>query len=545
MGAGNRFIDRQPESGSGMMDDEKRPNNSSETIVEGVAEELESSQEMGPFEGAMDPCTLVIIGASGDLTQRKLLPALFDLYLNRGLPEPFLIVGSARTRWSDEEFRSHTRSVLRGGEKNETEKAGAFASLLCYCPIEYDDPSSFERLAGRLRELDKKHKTEGNRIFYLAIPPMLYEKTAQMLGKAGLAGEQSRSRGWSRIVVEKPFGRDLRTAMALDRTLHEHFREHQIFRIDHYLAKETVQNVLMLRFANAIFEPLWNRNYIDSISITAAESIGVENRAGYYEQSGILRDMFQNHMMQLFALTAMEPPSLFEAARVLDEKAKLYRALRPFPVDRLEESIVLGQYDRGIAGGRKVPAYREEPGVSADSLTPTYAMMKVFVDNWRWQGVPFYMTSGKRLAKKLTEIVIRFKEIPHSMFRQILEEDIRANRLILGIYPEEKITLTFQTKTPGARVCLRPVTMTFHYHQGAKGPVLDAYEKVLLDVMTGDHMLFWRQDGVELCWSFLTPILEECETCGNRAEMLLPYEAGSWGPDVRIKGARDRREDQG
>jgi glucose-6-phosphate 1-dehydrogenase len=353
-----------------------------------------------------------------------------------------------------------------------------------------------------------------------------------MIGQVGLADEYQNGNGWSRIVVEKPFGMDLKSAQDLEKCLHSNFTEHQIFRIDHYLAKETVQNVLMLRFANAIFEPLWNRNYIDSIRITAAESIGIENRAGYYEQAGVLRDMFQNHMMQLLALTAMEPPSLFEADRVLDEKAKLYRALRPFPVDRLEESIVLGQYGSGIVEGKRVGAYREESGVSADSLTATYAMMKVFVDNWRWQGVPFLVTSGKRLARKLTEIVIQFKEIPHSMFRQVLGEDIRANRLTLGIYPEEKITLTFQTKTPGARVRLRSVTMEFHYHQGYEGPALDAYEKVLLDVMTGDHMLFWRQDGVELCWSFLTPILAECEMCSNRAEMLMPYQAGSWGPDA-------------
>jgi glucose-6-phosphate 1-dehydrogenase len=242
--------------------------------------------------------------------------------------------------------------------------------------------------------------------------------------------------------------------------------------------------------------------------------------------------MFQNHMMQLFALTAMEPPSVFEAERVRDEKAKLYRALRPFPVDRLEDFLVLGQYGRGTLEGKEVPAYRDEPGVNAGSLTPTFATMKVYVDNWRWQGVPFFITSGKRLAKKLTEIAIQFKEVPHSVFRSVLGEHISANRLILGIYPEEKIALTFQTKNPGAQVRLRSVTMDFFYHQGYTGPVLDAYEKVLLDCMLGDQMLFWRQDGVELCWSFLTPVLWGCETCTNRAEMLLPYDAGTWGPEA-------------
>jgi glucose-6-phosphate 1-dehydrogenase len=383
--------------------------------------------------------------------------------------------------------------------------------------------------------LDHARGTRGNRIFYLAIPPTLYETTAQKLGKAGLSAEKKEGFGWSRIVVEKPFGRDLQTAAVLDRKLHEHFQEHQIFRIDHYLAKETVQNILMFRFANAIFEPIWNRTYIDSVTITAAETLGVEHRAGYYEQAGVLRDMFQNHMMQLFALTAMEPPSVFEAERVRDEKAKLYRALRPFPVDRLEDFLVLGQYSRGTFDGKDAPAYREEPGVSPESLTPTFAMMKVVVDNWRWQGVPFFLTSGKRLAKKITEIAIQFKEVPHSMFRSVLGEHISANRLILGIYPEEKISLTFQTKNPGARVWLRSVTMDFLYHQGYTGPVLDAYERVLLDCMLGDQMLFWRQDGVELCWSFLTPILWGCEACTNRAEMLLPYEAGTWGPEAAKK----------
>jgi glucose-6-phosphate 1-dehydrogenase len=343
--------------------------------------------------------------------------------------------------------------------------------------------------------------------------------------------EYREQKGWSRIVVEKPFGRDLKTARTLDRVLHQHFQEHQIFRIDHYLAKETVQNILMFRFANAIFEPLWNRGYIDYISIMAAENLGVEHRAGYYDHSGVLRDMFQNHMMQLLALCAMEPPSLFEADRVNDEKVKLYRSLRPFPVEKLEDYLVLGQYGRGTIVGKPVPAYHEEPDVKPDSLTPTFAMMKVFIDNWRWQGVPFYLCSGKRLAEKRTEMVIQFKEVPHSMFRHSIGEHIIANRLILGIYPDEKISLTFQTKNPGI-ICLRSVTMDFHYHQGYKGPLLDAYEKVLHDVIVGDHMLFWRQDGVELCWSFLTPILEECEACGNRAEMLLPYQAGSWGPDA-------------
>jgi glucose-6-phosphate 1-dehydrogenase len=507
----------------------KKENQIAETVVEGVAEDLNLAEGGCVLEGALEPCTLVIIGASGDLTARKLVPSLFNLYRNKGLPKPFLIVGCGRTKMTDEAFRESMMDALAQDSRIDEGKREAFAGGLYYCPIQYDDPSSYADLAERIQGLDKEHGTKGNRIFYLAIPPTLYETTARMIGKAGLSGEKD---GWSRIVVEKPFGRDLKTAIVLDRVLGEHFQEHQIFRIDHYLAKETVQNILMLRFANAIFEPLWSRQYIDHVSITAAETLGVERRAGYYEETGVLRDMFQNHMMQILSLTALEPPSLFEADRVRDEKAKLYRSMRPFPVENLEDYLVLGQYGSGRIGGKTVPAYREEPKVDPASLTPTFAMMKIFVDNWRWQGVPFYLCSGKRMAEKRTEIVIHFKEVPHSMFRQVLGEDIRANRLILGIYPEEKIILTFQTKNPGPKVCLRSVTMDFHYHQGYEGPALDAYEKVLLDVMMGDHMLFWRQDAVELCWSFLTPILVECESCANREQMLLPYEAGTWGPDA-------------
>jgi glucose-6-phosphate 1-dehydrogenase len=510
----------------------EKENSTFEAVIEGIAEELKLPKDRCILDTMIEPCTLVIIGASGDLTARKLVPSLFNLYLNNGLPVPFLIVGSSRTRISDEEFRDLMRKALAESGKLDQGKWEGFAGSLFYRPIEYDDQPSYVNLAEYLRALDRKHGTRGNRIFYLAIPPTLYETAAQMLGRAGLSEEKKEWRGWSRIVVEKPFGRDLETAITLDKILHQHFRERQIFRIDHYLAKETVQNVLMFRFANAIFEPLWNRGYIDHVSITAAETLGVEHRAGYYEQAGVLRDMFQNHMMQLLALTAMEPPSLFEAGMVRDEKTKLYRSLRPFPVENLEEYLIVGQYGAGTIGGQGVPAYREETGVDPDSLTPTFAMMKIYVDNWRWQGVPFYVCSGKRLAKKVTEIVIQFKEVPHSMFRQTLGEHITANRVTMGIYPEEKITLTFQTKNPGARVCLRSVTMDFHYHQGYEGPTLDAYEKVLLDVIVGDHMLFWREDAVELCWSFLTPILEMCETCSNRAQMLLPYVAGSWGPDA-------------
>jgi glucose-6-phosphate 1-dehydrogenase len=475
-------------------------------------------------------CILIIAGATGDLTARKLLPSLFNLYQSKGLPESFAVVGCGRTTLDTDQFKQKMEQAVQG-EIRDRLKWEQFAKKIYYQKIFYDDPAGFNRLNALLKEIDSAHKTKGNRIFYLALPPNLYPTLAKMLGNAGLGRENSHGSGWSRLVVEKPFGRDLKTAIDLDRSIHRHFREHQVFRIDHYLAKETVQNILMFRFANTIFEPIWNRRYIKSVKITATETLGIEHRAGYYEQSGVLRDMFQNHMMQLLALTAMEPPSLFEADRVRDERVKVFRSLRPFPVSHINDFLILGQYDDGNVNGDKVPAYRRETNVDADSITPTYACMKAFIDNWRWQGVPFLLISGKRLAEKVTRIAIQFREVPHSMFRQVLGGSIHANHLTIGIYPEEKISLTFQTKTPGPQPCLRNVTMDFFYHQKEKRFVSDAYEKVLLDCMLGDQMLFWRQDAVEQCWSYLTPILEECDHCRESLPLHM-YPSGSWGPQA-------------
>lgn len=499
--------------------------------------------EFCPAERPSEPCALVILGASGDLAARKLLPSLYNLFLKEALPDPMLVVGCSRTEMNDETFIDRMKVAVAKKKEVDLSNWTRFSSCLHYAPLRFDDLASFVDLSTRLEALHKEFYTEGNTIFYLAIPPTLYKATAQMLGKSGLSAEGPPGSGWSRIVVEKPFGRDLDSAIQLDRSLHGYFGEHQIFRIDHYLAKETVQNILMFRFANAIFEPVWNRRYVDHVSITASETLGVEHRAGYYEEAGVLRDMFQNHMMQLLALTAMDPPSFFHADRVRDEKVRVYRSLRPFPLEDLGSYLVLGQYGAGNIEGREVPAYRDEPGVGPDSLTPTFAMMKIFLDNWRWQGVPFYLKSGKRLDRKLTQITIQFKEVPHSMFRQVLGEPVIANRLVMSIYPEERISLTFQTKTPGALVCLRSVTMDFQYHRDYDGLALDAYEKVLLDCMLGDQMLFWRQDGVELSWSFFTPILEECESCSNRPDMLFPYESGSRGPAAADELKRNHSED--
>ena len=512
------------------------PKESEETTVKGQTTMGGACEFVTP--GSLSPCTLVIFGASGDLTARKLIPAFYNLYLTDSLPEPFAVVGCSRTGFSHDQFRERLKQAIAREGKTDLARWEGFARKLFYQPVTYDSEQSCLELAAYLRDLDLEQKTGGNRIFYLAVPPILYPVIAKKIGEAGLSREKNDGNGWARIVVEKPFGRDLQTALDLDRVLHKSFSEHQIFRIDHSLAKETVQNILMFRFANTIFEPLWNRNYIDYVGILAAEKLGVENRAGYYEQAGVLRDMFQNHMVQLLALTAMEPPSLFEDDRVRDEKAKVGRSIKPLIRESLMDNLVLGQYKGGRIDGREVTGYREEKGVNPKSITPTFAMMRVFIDNWRWQGVPFYLASGKRLARKESRIVVQFKNVPHSMFREVLEEKIIANRLILGIYPEEEITLTFQTKVPGARSCLRPVTMDFKYYQGFQGPPLDAYAKVLLDVILGDHMLFWRQDGVELSWSYLTPILQACETCANPEAQLHPYEAGSWGPEESMPWMR-------
>ncbi|MHB8808818.1 MAG: glucose-6-phosphate dehydrogenase [Desulfobulbaceae bacterium] len=481
-----------------------------------------------PAAVAVAPCTIVIFGASGDLTSRKLIPALFSLYAQGKLPDPFAIVGCARSELTDSQFREQLFAQLPD-DTAARERWPDFAASLHYNPVSYD-LQSFQGLAGFLTELDRGKNTRGNRIFELAVPPGLYPVIAELLGRVGLAREQGLAEGWTRIIVEKPFGRDLPTAIALNAILHEHFREEQIFRIDHYLAKETVQNTLIFRFANSIFEPLWNRHHIEYVGIVAAEELGLGTRAGYYEDAGVLRDMFQNHLMQLLVLTAMEPPARFNSQSVQDEKTKVIQSLRDFSA--MDGSrIHLGQYGPGFSNGRPVPGYRAEPGVRPDSTTPTFALMELYIDNWRWQNVPFYLASGKRLPRKQTRIIIQFRDVPHRLFREVLGGNIGANRLTIETYPEEAIRLTFQTKTPGTSVCLRSMTMDFVYHEHYKGAALDAYARVLLDCMAGDHMLFWRQDGIEQSWAFLTPVLEMCEDCRFKEQQLKIYPAGSWGPE--------------
>ncbi|HVP77443.1 MAG TPA: glucose-6-phosphate dehydrogenase [Thermodesulfobacteriota bacterium] len=485
------------------------------------------------------PCGLVIFGASGDLTKRKILPSVYRLQKNRLLPEQFFILGTGRTEMSTDQFRGEVLSAVRNAFPKDFDESSwnELANRLDYCPIEYAVQETYaQSLKERLLQLEKKHKTEGNRIFYLAIPPTLYENVISNLGRTGLSREEG---GYTHVVIEKPFGRDLDSARKLNRIVRNSFDEKQVYRIDHFLALETIQNILMLRFANSIFEPLWNRNYIDHIQITASETLGVEQRAGYYEQAGVLRDMFQNHMFQLLALTAMEPPVAFRAEPVRDEKVQVFNSIKPFPRDRLRDYVAIGQYGAGKIGLSSVPGYREEKGISAKSVTPTFAAMKVLIDNWRWNGVPFYLRSGKRLSRRRTEISIHFKPVPHLMFSNTLNEPIEPNRLVLRVHPDEGMSLLLQTKNPGSKICLNPISMDFWYQRNV---LMDAYEWVLLNCMHDDQLLFVREDGVEQAWALLTPVIERLEST-TAVDQFPNYAAGSSGPeDADLLMRREGRE---
>ncbi|MCU1495321.1 MAG: zwf [Acidimicrobiaceae bacterium] len=470
-----------------------------------------------------DPLALVIFGASGDLAHRKILPALAQLAERGSLPDNFAIVGVARSEWSDEEFRELCKKAAPSSSSATWER---LVEGFRYVSGDYGDDTTFATLATVLREIDKERGTSGNRIYYLATIPALFGTVACSLAEHG-GNEPAEGGSFARLVVEKPFGSDLESAKKLDAELHKAFREDQIFRIDHYMGKETVQNVLALRFANSIFEPIWNRRYVDHVQVTVAESIGVEHRGGFYETAGALRDIVQNHVMQVLSLTLMEPPSSMDAGGIRDEKVKLLRSVLIPDLDEAVNNVVRAQYARGVVDAREVPGYREEEGVDPNSQTETFVAMLLLVDNWRWAGVPIYVRTGKRLAKRATEVSMVFQRPPHLPFAGKLARDLRPDTLTLRIQPDEGIALSFGAKVPGPAFRVRTVAMDFSYAEAFPGGTADAYERLLLDAMTGDATLFIRSDEVDQAWEIVAPI-QRAFLDGEPP--LAHYRAGSWGP---------------
>ena len=502
-----------------------------------------ANREIHPSVAGMDiicaetpapPTAMVVFGASGDLAHRKLLPSLAQIQERGLLSEQFCLLGCGRTEYSDDQFRQLAADAIRrnsGGVSSDA--SNAFLDKLYYLRGDYGDARTYERIKSRLAELRKKHNVDGCNLFHLSVPPVLYQTIIDHLGSAGLSGNDgSACEERARLAIEKPFGRDLQSATELNNTISKWFEESQVYRIDHYLGKETVQNIMIFRFANAIFEPIWNRNHIDNVQITIAETLGVEHRADYYDKSGALRDMVQNHLLQMLALVAMEPPISFDADRIRDEKVKLLRAIRPFECGTREAGVtpgcrvIRGQYGPGRIDGRPAPGYREELGVDPNSRTETFVAARLLLDNWRWKDVPFYLRTGKRLAKKNTEIVVTFKEIPHSLFGSVGLDQMPPNVLVFQIQPEEGISLRFQAKRPGSKICIGTLQMTFSY-KGVFGVEMpDAYQRLLLDCMAGDQTLFTRFDGIEVSWQLLMPVLEAWESSLDRP---FEYPAGSEG----------------
>src|ERR1700731_719460 len=464
---------------------------------------------------------------------------MYDLAAHKALGPRFAIVGFARTPMSDESFRNASgeaaKSISEVGPI-DANKWNEFASNLYYQAGEYGNSDDFAKLANRVEELSAQKKLGGNRLFYLSTPPEVYPHIVEQLGRAGLAKPASAD-CWVRIIIEKPFGRDLATAKELNKIVLSVFEEKQVYRIDHYLGKDTVQNLLVLRFSNGIFEPLWNRNYVDHVQITAAETLGVERRGGFYETAGALRDMIQSHVLQLTSLVAVEPPARFDATAVRNEKLKGLQSIRPFVLGMVAQSVVRGQYGPGVVDGKPVPGYRQEPGVNPHSRTETFVAMELLIDNWRWAGVPFYLRTGKRLAKRSTEVVIQFKRAPHIVFRERLVED---NRLVLNIQPDEGISVSFGAKKPGPDMNIGNVTMNFSYREGFGDGARSAYATLLSDCVRGDATLFDRGDSVEAAWALVDPILDFWSAA--KTASVPPYPAGSWGP--RESDALLEREDR-
>jgi glucose-6-phosphate 1-dehydrogenase len=473
-----------------------------------------------------EPTIVVFFGASGDLTKRKLVPGLYKLRKERKLPPEITIVGVARREWSHEYFREQMREGIEdfsdGIESEELWEE--FSQGLFYCPGDIDNEMSYQKLKAFLSEVDEKRKTRGNRIFYLSVAPRFFPEAIRQLGAAEMLHDPQKTR----LVIEKPFGRDLSSAQALNRIVNQVCREEQVYRIDHYLGKETVQNLLLFRFANAIFEPLWNRQYIDHIQITVAETVGVEDRAGYYESSGALRDMLQNHLMQVFCLTAMEPPNAIDADAIRTEKLKVIQATHLADLNHLDNCAIRAQYASGWIKGKAVKGYREEEGVDPASMTPTFVAMKFMIDNWRWQGVPFYLRTGKRMPKKVSEVAIQFRSVPHTIFQSAAMQ-ASPNILTLRLQPNEGVALRFEVKMPGGSLRSRSVDMDFTYGSVFGKSSGDAYDRLLLDCMMGDQTLFTRSDEVEAAWRLVTPALMAWEAPTDPSKMPT-YEAGTWSP---------------
>jgi glucose-6-phosphate 1-dehydrogenase len=487
------------------------------------------------LERIPEPCTLVICGATGDLTQRKLGPALYNLMLGGFLPPEFTVVGFARRDLSDEDFQDHLRDGIDQYSRNRPVNRSIWSSFsrgIEYHRGEFHEPDSYTELAKRLDRIDRDRGTAGNRLFYLAVPPVLYPEIIKQLGNAGLAatGDQrpDGKRGWVRVIVEKPFGSDLASARKLNREIRDVFAEDQVYRIDHYLGKETVQNLAVFRFGNGLFEPIWNRRYIDSVQVTVAETVGVEGRGEFYDQTGALRDIVQNHALQLLAMFAMEPPVEFAANDLRDEKIKVLRAVKPMAPDEVAHNAVRGQYVSGWVEGEKVHSYRDEPEINPESQTETYAALKLGIDSWRWAGVPFYVRTGKALATRVTEIAVQFKRAPLALFARTGRPSIEPNILAIRIQPDEGILLRFGAKVPGQGLNIRSVNMDFRYGSSFAVDSPDAYETLILDCMVGDASLFTRNDEVERAWEILDPVLNAWASgAGGPIHF---YGAGTWGP---------------
>ena len=485
------------------------------------------------------PCALVIFGATGDLTKRKLVPSLMGLAKDGLLPSGFAVVGFARRDWSDETFRDEMADGVAQFGRSDTQAAfDALREAFTFHQSDFADADGYARLKQRLEQIDRQHGTAGNRLFYLATPPSAYSTILEQLAAHGLSREEHGR--FARIIVEKPFGRDLETARALNDQVRAGFHERQVFRIDHYLGKETVQNILALRFANGIFEPLWNEKFVDHVQITVAESIGVGSRGGYFEESGIIRDMIQNHLMQVLTLVAMEPPASMSADGVRDEKVKVLKAIRSFAPAEVDTETVRAQYTRGSFGGEDVKGYREEQGVPANSTTETFAAVRLQVENWRWAGTPFYLRSGKRLPRRVTEVAIQWKQPPHLLFQG--GRPLQPNVLLLRIQPDEGVALRFGAKVPGPDLRIRDVRMDFRYGAAFGGETADAYERLLLDAMLGDGTLFARRDEVEEAWRIVDSIVAGWQQSRHRPA---EYVAGTWGPesaDALLTGGRTWRK---